>query len=298
MRAFPCRATRDREAAHNGDMRLLFFRGGQEGVHAGVAASDGVIDLGPTSEVFAGTSDWGRLAEWLSPTVERARTRRPEAELELAPCLPAIGKIICVGLNYRRHAMETGAQIPEVPILFSKFANSLAAHGQDIPIPSETTQADYEVELGVVIGRRAQHVAEGQALDYVAGYCVANDLSARDLQMRTSQWMLGKTLDGFLPLGPYLVSADEVPDPQTLGLRTFVNGQKRQDSNTSDMVFSVAEIVSYTSRYMTLDPWDLIITGTPEGVILGMPEPRPWLQPGDELALEVDGLGRLENRLS
>lgn len=278
-------------------MKLLFFRAAH-GAHAGVATSDGVVDLGPTSEVFAGTADWSQVSERLSPIVERARTRLAEADLELEPCLPTIGKLICVGLNYRRHAMETGAQIPEVPILFSKFANALAAHRQEIAIPPETTQADYEVELGVVMGRRAVRVSEDQALDYVAGYCVANDLSARDLQMRTSQWMLGKTLDHFLPLGPYLVTADEVRDPQNLGLRTFVNGQKRQDSNTSDMVFSVAEIISYTSRYMTLEPWDLIITGTPEGVILGMPEPRPWLKPGDELALEVDSVGRLENRLT
>ena len=277
-------------------MKLLFFRGGQ-GTHAGASTDDGVVDLGRASEVFDGTGDWSHLSERLGPAVERARTRLTEAELELEPCLPAIGKIICVGLNYRRHAIETGAQIPEVPILFSKFANSLAAHRQEIPIPPETTQADYEVELGVVMGRRVARVPEAQALVCVAGYCVANDLSARDLQMRTSQWMLGKTLDHFLPMGPHLVTADEVPDPQRLGLRTFVNGQKRQDSNTSDMVFSVAEIISYTSRYMTLEPWDLIITGTPEGVILGMPDPRPWLQPGDELALEIDGLGRLENRL-
>jgi 2-keto-4-pentenoate hydratase/2-oxohepta-3-ene-1,7-dioic acid hydratase in catechol pathway len=278
-------------------MKLVFFRG--ERAHRfGVRTSDGVVDLGPTSEVFDDSTDWSRIAEGLGPLVKRAQSPRlTEESLELEPCLPSVGKIVCVGLNYRRHAMETGAQIPEVPILFSKFANSLAAHQQEIPVPPETTQADYEVELGVVLGRRARRVPVEQALEYVAGYCVANDLSARDLQNRTSQWMLGKTLDSFLPLGPYLVSADEVPDPQSLGLRCYVNGQKRQDSNTSDMVFSVAEIISYTSRYMTLEPWDLIITGTPEGVILGMPEPRPWLQPGDKLVLEVDGLGRLENRL-
>jgi 2-keto-4-pentenoate hydratase/2-oxohepta-3-ene-1,7-dioic acid hydratase in catechol pathway len=193
--------------------------------------------------------------------------------------------------------VETGATIPEVPILFSKYANALAAHREDIRIPPETSQVDYEVELGVVIGRPARRVAAERALDYVAGYCVANDVSARDLQMRTSQWMLGKMLDGFLPLGPYLVTADEVPEPQALGLRCFVNGEKRQDSSTSDMIFSVAEIVSYTSRYVTLEPGDLIITGTPAGVILGMPEPRPWLAAGDVLELEIDGLGRLVNRL-
>jgi 2-keto-4-pentenoate hydratase/2-oxohepta-3-ene-1,7-dioic acid hydratase in catechol pathway len=281
-------------------MKLLFFRG-DHAPRVGVATSDGVLDLGVASEVFDGPADWSRLSERLGPAVDRGQTRgatrHAEADLSLEPCLPFVGKIVCVGLNYRRHAMETGARIPEVPILFSKFANSLAAHRQQIAVPPETTQADYEVELGVILGRRARRVSVEHALEYIAGYCVANDLSARDLQNRTSQWMVGKTLDGFLPLGPYLVSADEVPDPQRLGLRCYVNGQKRQDSSTSDMIFSVAEIISYTSRYMTLEPWDLIITGTPEGVILGMPEPRTWLKPGDELALEVDGLGRLENRL-
>jgi 2-keto-4-pentenoate hydratase/2-oxohepta-3-ene-1,7-dioic acid hydratase in catechol pathway len=277
-------------------MKLLFFRG-EHGAHVGVSASDGVVDLGRSSEVFDGSSDWSRLSERLGPLAKRVQARLSEADLTLEPSLPSVGKILCVGLNYRRHAMETGAKIPEVPVLFSKFANSLAAQRQEITIPPETTQADYEVELALLIGRRARRVPVEHALEYVAGYCVANDLSARDLQTRTSQWMLGKTLDGFLPLGPYLVTADEVHDPQKLGLRTFVNGEKRQDSNTSDMVFSVAEIISYASRYMTLDPWDLIITGTPEGVILGMPEPRKWLQPGDEVVVEVDGLGRLENRL-
>jgi 2-keto-4-pentenoate hydratase/2-oxohepta-3-ene-1,7-dioic acid hydratase in catechol pathway len=277
-------------------MKLVFFRG-ERGRHAGVVTRDGVVDLGPASDVLDGSSDWSRLADRLAPMADAPRATLAEADLKLEPCLPFVGKIICVGLNYRRHAMETGAQIPKVPVLFSKYANSLAAHGQEIPIPSEATQVDYEVELGVVVGRRARRVPVERSLDYVAGYCVANDLSDRELQNRTSQWMIGKTLDEFLPLGPNLVTADEVPDPQMLGLRCFVNGHKRQDSNTSDMVFSVAEIISYVSTYMTLDPWDLIITGTPEGVILGMPEPRTWLQPGDELVLEVDGLGRLENRL-
>jgi 2-keto-4-pentenoate hydratase/2-oxohepta-3-ene-1,7-dioic acid hydratase in catechol pathway len=282
-------------------MKLLFFRG-EDGAHVSVSTADGIVDLGRTGEIFDTASDWSRLSERLAPVFERAQAagapRRGEVDVEPEPCLPVVGKFLCVGLNYRRHAIETGAQIPEVPILFSKFANSLAAHRQEIVIPPETAQADYEVELAVVLGRQARRVPVDRALEYVAGYCVANDLSARDLQNRTSQWMLGKTLDGFLPLGPYLVTADDIANPQNLGLRCYVNGQKRQDSNTSDMVFSVAEIVSYASRYMTLDPWDLIITGTPEGVILGMPEPRPWLQPGDVVAVEVDGLGRLENRLT
>jgi 2-keto-4-pentenoate hydratase/2-oxohepta-3-ene-1,7-dioic acid hydratase in catechol pathway len=159
-------------------------------------------------------------------------------------------------------------------------------------------QYDYEVELGVVIGRRAAYVERDQALEYVLGYCTANDLSARDLQMRTSQWLLGKTLDGFCPVGPYIVTRDDVPDPQQLELKTWVNGELRQNSSTADMIFSVAEIVSYASQYMTLEPGDLIITGTPEGVILGMPEPRTWLKSGDEVTVEVQGLGRLVTPLA
>ena len=159
---------------------------------------------------------------------------------------------MAVGLNYRRHAQETGAQIPETPILFSKFNNALAGSSRPVRLPPVATQYDYEVELGVVIGTRAAAVEVADALEYVLGYCTANDLSARDLQMRTSQWLLGKSLDGFCPVGPYLVTRDEVPDPQKLSLRTWVNGKLCQNSNTSDMIFSVAEIVSYASTYMTL----------------------------------------------
>ena len=216
-----------------------------------------------------------------------------EAGLELAPCVPKPGKIVCVGLNYRRHAAEAGMAVPKTPILFSKYSNSLAAHGAEVVIPSVTQQADYEAEL-VVVGKRAKDVSEADALSHVFGYCNGNDLSARDLQMLTGQWMLGKTLDGFLPLGPYLVTADEVGDPNALQIRAWLNGELRQDSSTRDMVFSVEEIVSYISRYMTLDPGDIILTGTPEGVIFG-DDPAVWLKAGDEVSVEVESLGRLTN---
>ena len=156
-------------------------------------------------------------------------------------------KIVAIGLNYRKHAEEAGMAIPEYPIAFNKYNNALAGHGETVTIPTVTSKADYEVELAVIIGKRAASVPVGSALDHVLGYATANDLSARDLQFRTAQWMLGKTLDGFLPLGPDLVTADEVPDPQALRLRTWLNGELRQDSNTSDMIFSVAELVSYCS---------------------------------------------------
>jgi 2-keto-4-pentenoate hydratase/2-oxohepta-3-ene-1,7-dioic acid hydratase in catechol pathway len=274
-------------------MKLIVFRSG--GGHAlGAVTSDGVVplegsDLSPQAVLAEGEAALARVRQ----AAERAGTARQESELELAACVPDPGKIIAVGLNYRRHAQETGAPIPETPILFSKFNNTLAAACQRVKLPTVAKQYDYEVELGVVIGRKAQYVSVQSALDYVLGYCTANDLSARDLQMRTSQWLLGKTLDGFCPVGPYLVTRDEVPDPQKLALHTWVNGEQRQNSSTADMIFSVAEVVSYASQYMTLDPGDLIITGTPEGVILGMPEPRVWLKAGDEVTVEVEGLGKL-----
>ena len=220
----------------------------------------------------------------------------PADQVTLGPCVPQPGKILCVGLNYAKHAAEGGQAIPGTPVLFSKFNNSLAGPDEDVPLPAAASEYDYEVELTAVIGKQTRDVSEAEALDYVVGYCCSNDVSARDLQMLTGQWLLGKTLDKFLPLGPWLVTADEVPDPQALGLRCWLNGDLRQDSNTADMIFSVAEIVSYASRYMTLEAGDVISTGTPEGVILGR-QPRVWMKAGDVVSVEVDGLGRLSNRL-
>lgn len=219
-----------------------------------------------------------------------------EADLTYAPVVPNPGKILCVGLNYRKHAAESGMAAPAYPVLFSKFSNTLAAPNEDIPLQADWRAVDYESELGVVMGRTARHVAEAEALDYVLGYCNMNDLSERDLQMRSGQWLLGKTIDKFLPLGPYVVTADDIPDPQNLFIKGWMNGELRQDSSTADMIFTVAEIIAYASQIMTLNPGDVISTGTPEGVILGM-KPRQWMKPGDEYAVEVEGLGRLVNRM-
>jgi 2-keto-4-pentenoate hydratase/2-oxohepta-3-ene-1,7-dioic acid hydratase in catechol pathway len=297
-------------------MILLTFRGETGGEwRLGVKTEQGVLDVaaalgalssgdGQTPATMEALLAGGAAArEALAALAERAAGQadgatwlKEEAALQLGPPVSRPGKIICVGLNYRRHAAESGLAVPETPVLFSKFANAVAAPGEPIPLPDNAVQYDYEVELAAVIGRRARYVSEGQALDYVLGYCTANDLSARDLQTRTSQWLLGKTLDKFMPLGPYLVTADQVPDPQNLALRTWVNGELRQNSNTSDMVFSVAQLVSYVSQYITLEPGDVILTGTPEGVILGMKE-KVWLKAGDEVTLEVEGLGRLTNSM-
>ncbi|MEX2541956.1 MAG: fumarylacetoacetate hydrolase family protein [Trueperaceae bacterium] len=219
-----------------------------------------------------------------------------EDDLELRACVPQPGKIICVGLNYLRHARESGMSPPKTPVLFSKFNNSVADPGEGVPLPKGAVEYDYEAELVAVIGKRAKNVAESQALEYVLGYCNGNDVSARDLQMLTGQWLVGKTLDKFMPLGPYLVTADEAGDPQDMSVRCWLNGELRQDSNTSDLIFSVAQVVSYASRFMTLEPGDLISTGTPEGVILGMKK-KVWMKPGDEVVVEVGSLGRLLNRM-
>jgi 2-keto-4-pentenoate hydratase/2-oxohepta-3-ene-1,7-dioic acid hydratase in catechol pathway len=219
-----------------------------------------------------------------------------EATLTFGPCIANPGKIICVGLNYRRHAAESGMAIPTSPVLFSKFSNAIASPGEPIVLPANAVEYDYEAELGVVVGKRAKNVSEQDALNFVLGYCNVNDLSARDLQTRTSQWLLGKTLDQFMPIGPYLITADEVRDPQALDIRCWVNGALRQNSSTADMVFSVPQLVSYISQYMTLEPGDVISTGTPEGVVLGMKE-KQWLKPGDEVTIEVAGLGRLTNTM-
>ena len=180
--------------------------------------------------------------------------------------------------------------------MFSKFNNTLAAPGEEIPLQEDWQTVDYESELGVVIGKTARNVSEAEALDHVLGYCNMNDISERYRQMLSGQWLLGKTPDKFLPVGPYVITSDEIADPQNLSIKGWLNGELRQNSNTADMIFSVAEIIAYASKVMTLSPGDVISTGTPEGVISGM-DPKVWMKPGDEYVVEVEGLGRLANRM-
>jgi 2-keto-4-pentenoate hydratase/2-oxohepta-3-ene-1,7-dioic acid hydratase in catechol pathway len=212
------------------------------------------------------------------------------------------GKIVCVGLNYRKHAQEIGMPIPKVPVLFNKFNNSLAPHNATIQLPPREVsyKFDYETELLVAMGRYARNVSEADALDYVAGYCTANDFSARDLQLETGgQWMIGKTLDAFAPIGPYFVSAARVGDPNNLKLETHVNGEVRQSSNTNDFIFNVQQVISYVSHHFPLEPGDIIFTGTPQGVILGMPpDKRVWLKAGDRVASTIEKLGTLNFTLA
>lgn len=286
-------------------MKLLHFRSGT-GLRVGIKTEKGVLDVRAAQSALGieGPESLGEIMAAgigsLQPLVRVAAARPDlfldEESLLFAPAVPHPGKILCIGLNYRQHAAETNMEPPSTPVVFGKYGNALAAHGETVVIPPGVEQLDYEGELTLVIGRRAREVGRDEALEYVFGYCIGNDLSARDLQFRTSQWLLGKSPDGFAPLGPYLVTADEVGDPQKLSLRTYVNGQVRQEANTGEMIFDCAYLIHYISQYMTLEPGDVIMTGTPEGVAAGRPE-KPWLRPGDEVVVEIDGLGWLANRM-
>jgi 2-keto-4-pentenoate hydratase/2-oxohepta-3-ene-1,7-dioic acid hydratase in catechol pathway len=285
-------------------MKLVTFRT-EEGLKLGILTEKGVLDASEVSTIEqvldGGEDSLAALTKAVSAALESNTIQDlflKEDEIQLGPCVPNPGKIICVGLNYRKHAEESNMQVPKFPILFSKFNNTIAATEEMIKLPYNSQQVDYEAELGIIIGKRAQRVEREEALDYVFGYCAANDLSARDLQFRTNQWLLGKSCDGFSPIGPYLVTADEIGNPNKLDIRTYVNGEIRQNSNTADMVFYCDELVSYISEYMTLEPGDLILTGTPEGVIMGYPpDQQIWLKNGDEIAVEIEHIGVLRNRM-
>jgi 2,4-didehydro-3-deoxy-L-rhamnonate hydrolase len=241
----------------------------------------------------------GSLLEYIvhGSSPERQPGGEPVA-LEEASVHPPIArpeKIVAIGLNYEDHAAETGAEIPDKPVVFTKYPNTIIGPGAPIRIPSITEQVDYEAELAVVIGRRAKNVSESEALDHVFGYTNANDVSARDLQFSEGgQWTRSKSIDTFLPLGPYVATRDEIPDPQNLFIRAILNGETVQDGTTSRMIFSVAELVSFLSQGMTLEPGDVIITGTPPGVGMAR-DPQLWMKPGDEVSIEIEGLGTLTN---
>ena len=215
----------------------------------------------------------------------------------LGPPISSVGKLICVGLNYRDHAAESGMAAPSEPVLFFKATSSICGPFDDVVIPAGSRKTDWEVELGVVIGRTAKRVSTDQALDYVGGYLIVNDLSEREAQLeRGGQWVKGKSYDTFGPIGPWLVTPDELQDPAALGLWLSVNGRRRQDGNTSNMIFGVAALISYTSQFMTLMPGDIISTGTPAGVGLGL-KPPEYLQRGDQMELGIDYLGVQRHRM-
>ena len=256
-----------------------------------VRAQDIAATLVPAStreflEGGAATQDAiASITEWITVPAASARLHAPIADP---------GKFICIGLNYRDHAEDTGNAIPKEPPIFAKWSNAIIDPGEPILRPRGSKQLDWEVELGVVIGRPARYVAREQALDYVWGYTIINDASARDFQLLTSQWMAGKIFETAAPIGPYIADRTEVPDPHTLTLKTFVNGKQMQNGNTKTFIFDVRYLVSYLSNLITLMPGDVIATGTPPGVGLGM-KPPVYLNAGDVVRMEITGLGTLEN---
>lgn len=284
-------------------MNLVQFWKGQSPM-LGVEMAQGIVDIAAEANrrgisapkdmisLIRGGEDALALVKQLAQNPSCFTTEKP------APVVTGCEKILCIGLNYRRHAQECGLPLPDVPVVFSKFPDTLAADGDSIFLPRNYLEHDYEAELVVVIGKTARNVSRGAALSHVFGYTCGNDLSTRDLQRsRGGQWLLGKTFDGFAPIGPRLVTADML-DPTQLDISCTVNGQLRQKSNTGDLIFSVAEIIEDLSRHITLKPGDLIFTGTPEGVITGYPkEKQVWLKAGDTVDVTIQGIGTLHNRL-
>jgi 2-keto-4-pentenoate hydratase/2-oxohepta-3-ene-1,7-dioic acid hydratase in catechol pathway len=281
--------------------------------HLGVKTNQGILDVSEASKLLRlgapATTDQmlqeetGAAVNALVETALKSKTAQKaffkEEGIEYGPAVTRPEKIVCVGLNYRRHAAEIGASVPKQPVLFNKYNNALNYHGGTIKLPVDAAKKfDYEVELVMVIGKQAKNVTEADALTYVAGYCTGNDFTARDLQLETGgQWMVGKTPDQFAPLGPYLVTADQI-DPDNLKLECRANGETRQSSNTSDMIFNTRQIITYISRVITLRPGDIIFTGTPQGVIQGMPKDKQvWLKPGDKIACSLEKLGELKFEL-
>jgi len=268
---------------------VRFARIGEPGAEVPAASVDGStwLDLRPVATDVTGALVADAAALDVTGLPELAPGR-------FGPPLGRIGKIVCIGLNYRDHAAETGAEPPAEPVVFMKAPDTVVGPDDEVLVPRLSTKTDYEVELAVVIGRTARYLdSPAAAADVIAGYAISNDVSEREFQIeRGGQWDKGKSCETFNPFGPWIATADEVGDPQALGLRLSVNGETRQDGSTQNMIFDVAHVVWYLSQFMVLHPGDVINTGTPAGVAMGKPEPKPYLRPGDVVELEIDGLGR------
>lgn len=295
------------------NVTLLAIRNADGSDSLGVKLGDGILDLraaarhlklsAPTNlDQLLQESRGAQLAKLVEAAHDAKIPLLAENSITHGKLFSHPGKIICVGLNYRRHAEEVKMPFPKVPVLFSKYDNALAPHNATVKLPPKDVayKFDYETELLIVMGKTASNVSEDEALSYVAGYCTSNDFSARDLQLETGgQWLIGKTLDSFAPIGPYFVSADQVPNPNNLKLTTTVNGETRQDWSTNDFIFNCQQQISYISKHWPLEPGDIIFTGTPQGVILGKPkEEQVWLKAGDKITSTLEGLGTLRFTLA
>jgi acylpyruvate hydrolase len=279
-------------------MRIVSYRSG-DGDRAGVATEGGVIDAGEllgagglgVRELIAA----GRLPE-LAETAASGSSAEPVADPELLPPVPDPEKIVCIGLNYGAHAAEAGIDPPEVPTFFAKFRNALAGPGATVKLPAASNKVDYEAEVAFVVGQRCKEIDAGEALEAVAGYLLLNDLSARDLQFATPQWIPGKVFDGSAPCGPALVTPDEAGPDDAISFALELNGERMQEASTADLIFSVPELLAHLSRLMTMEPGDIVSTGTPAGVG-STRDPRVWLKAGDEIAISSPTLGVLRTEL-
>jgi 2-keto-4-pentenoate hydratase/2-oxohepta-3-ene-1,7-dioic acid hydratase in catechol pathway len=282
-------------------MRLVSYDAG-DGPRAGVLEDDRVVDAwaalgephrGSLRELIAA----GRVEDLRATFGNTGTPAHPHSAVSLLPPIPDPDKIVCIGLNYGKHAAEGGMDVPSSPTIFGKYRNALAAPGATVKLPANSRKVDYEAEVAFVVGRRAKDVEEADALDHIAGYTLLNDLSARDLQFATPQWMSGKVFDGSAPCGPALVTPEEAGPHDAIGLALTLNGERMQGATTADLIFSIPALLSHLSGLMTLEPGDIVSTGTPDGVG-GARDPRVWLADGDELVIESPTLGRLETRIA
>ena len=278
-------------------MRLVSFKkNGYSG--PGILHGSGVFplrDIGfedALSFIASGANEHERVQRLVNSA--SAREVLPLESVKLTAPIPRPPKILCIGLNYRDHAIESKMEVPSVPTVFAKYGNAVIGPGDPIILWSATQKPDYEAELAVVIGKRAKQVPRSEWQDYIFGYTIVNDVSARDVQLATSQWTLGKSFDTFAPIGPHVVTADEVTDPHALDIRLSIGGETLQHSNTRELIFGVPDLIEYLSKLLTLEPGDIISTGTPAGVGLGRTPPR-WLRPGEEVVIEIEKIGTLRN---
>ncbi len=271
-------------------MKLLRY-GAKGAEKPGILSSDGSVrDLSGVVDDISGDTLGDAVLEKLRAT-DVDSLPVVDGDQRIGPCVGNVGKFICIGLNYADHAAESGMDLPAEPVIFFKATSAIIGPNDTVEIPRGSVKTDWEVELGVVIGKEAKYVSEAEAMDHVAGYCVVNDLSERDFQLhRSGQWVKGKSADTFGPIGPWLVTRDEVPDPQNLPMYLKVNGHRYQDGSTKTMHFGVATVISHLSQFMSLQPGDVISTGTPPGVGMGQ-EPQTYLKPGDTMELGIEGLG-------